>query len=143
MRGFFNVISLVTIVATSAYGAGEPASFDQAVLPFLNEHCIRCHGAEKQKGDFRLDTLSRDFAMIRLRTMGEVMFRINSGKMPPKKETQPAPTIWDMWSVGFLSRLDEGLGGADGERGPVAHYRLSRDDNMGTRFTTFWAFTTM
>ena len=43
---------------------GEAASFDQAVAPFFQEHCILCHGEKKQKGDFRLGELSRDFALV-------------------------------------------------------------------------------
>ncbi len=30
---------------------------------FLEKHCIRCHGPEKEKGDLRLDRLSRDFKL--------------------------------------------------------------------------------
>ena len=30
------------------------------VEPFLKQHCYNCHGAKKQKGDIRFDTLDRD-----------------------------------------------------------------------------------
>ena len=33
-----------------------------SVEPFFQRHCVRCHGEKKQKGDFRIDTLSRDFS---------------------------------------------------------------------------------
>jgi uncharacterized membrane protein len=33
--------------------------FDAEILPLLERHCLRCHGAKKQKGRLRLD--SRDF----------------------------------------------------------------------------------
>ena len=32
--------------------------------PFLKTYCIECHGAEKQKGDYRFDTLKTDLSDI-------------------------------------------------------------------------------
>lgn len=31
--------------------------FDRNVLPILEQHCVRCHGAERQRSDLRLDSL--------------------------------------------------------------------------------------
>lgn len=57
---------------------------------FLNTYCIQCHGAEKQKGDRRFDTLSKsiqtpDDALA----WQEILDQLNKGEMPPKKEKQP------------------------------------------------------
>jgi mono/diheme cytochrome c family protein len=30
---------------------------------FIQKHCARCHGPDKEKGDLRLDKLSRDFKL--------------------------------------------------------------------------------
>ena len=30
---------------------------------FIQKHCVRCHGPEKEKGDLRFDKLSRDFKL--------------------------------------------------------------------------------
>jgi hypothetical protein len=43
-------------------GQGLLMATTDAVEPFLKEHCVRCHGEKKQKGDFRIDTLSRGFS---------------------------------------------------------------------------------
>src|SRR5437867_2249179 len=32
--------------------------FEKSVRPILAAHCFECHGADKQKGDLRLDTRS-------------------------------------------------------------------------------------
>src|ERR1700678_3269583 len=108
MRGSFHVIALLAVVATSICAAAEPATFDQAVLPFLKENCIRCHGPEKQKGDFRLDTLAHDFANDSdAQRWAEVMFRLNAGEMPPKKEARPTADALGR-VVGWISaQLDE------------------------------------
>lgn len=38
--------------------AAELPDFEREVKPVLAKLCYRCHGAEKQKGKLRLDTLS-------------------------------------------------------------------------------------
>ena len=30
---------------------------------FIQKHCVRCHGPDKEKGDLRFDKLSRDFKL--------------------------------------------------------------------------------
>src|SRR4051794_11502121 len=35
--------------------AKRPMDFDRDIAPILKEHCLDCHGATKQRGDFRLD----------------------------------------------------------------------------------------
>ena len=35
-------------------GAEEPYE------AFIEKHCVRCHGPDKEKGDLRFDKLSRD-----------------------------------------------------------------------------------
>src|SRR5579872_371447 len=86
------ILGYLLLPVSSARAADQPAGFDQSVLPFFQTYCLRCHNAEKQKGEFRLDTLSRDFADLAIaQRWGEVVFRMNSGEMPPKKEPQPKP----------------------------------------------------
>ena len=56
----------------------------------LKTYCINCHGAEKQKGDVRFDSLTAD-----IKTPDEALLwqdildQLNQGDMPPKKEKQP------------------------------------------------------
>ena len=41
---------------TRARGADPAEHFEAKVRPILVQHCIKCHGPEKQKGGLRLDT---------------------------------------------------------------------------------------
>jgi mono/diheme cytochrome c family protein len=57
---------------------------------FLKTYCINCHGAEKQKGDVRFDSLTADIktpddALL----WQDILDQLNQGDMPPKKEKQP------------------------------------------------------
>ncbi len=108
--------------------------FDVVVRPFLEAHCTACHGEKKQKGDLRLDTLSRDF--LNPAAAGhwmEVMERINSGDMPPKKEARPKPDdiarVADQITA-QLTEADISRQAAEGET--VSFRRLSRDEYRNT-----------
>ena len=70
----------------------EHGTIDSLVTPFVEEHCIRCHGAITSKGDLRLDVIERD--MSRPATFERwqgIVERVRTGEMPPKDEPQPKP----------------------------------------------------
>ncbi len=113
------------IFATLCHAAAEPE-----VEKFFADYCNRCHREDKAKGDFRLDTLKRDFTELHTaERWAEVVFRINSGEMPPEEE-EKQPSAEELGKlVDWLSaRLKEGESARMAKRGPVAHYRLSRDE---------------
>ncbi|MCA9070620.1 MAG: DUF1592 domain-containing protein, partial [Planctomycetaceae bacterium] len=58
----------------------------------------------------------------------EVLFRMNSGEMPPKEEAQPTPTALGETAEWISARINEGQAARMARRGPVSHYRLSRDE---------------
>jgi hypothetical protein len=100
---------------------------------FLEKHCVRCHGPEKEKGDLRFDRLSRDFKLgTDSHHWAEAIEKINSGEMPPKKE--PKPTQEEI--AGFVTSLDsllrEGRASRMAARPAVTHYRLSRKEYQNT-----------
>lgn len=120
---------LLIFVPLSAFAADPPGGFDQAVQPFFQTYCLRCHDAKKQEGEFRLDTLPREFTEeLAAQRWAEVVFRMNSGEMPPKKEPQPEPQQLGATVDWLASRIKEGEAARMARRGPVAHYRLSREE---------------
>ena len=102
---------------------------------FIEKHCARCHGPEKEKGDLRFDKLSRDFKLgADTHHWAEAMEQVNSGEMPPKKDKEPKPTQAEI--AAFVSDLDarlkEGKAARMAARPPVTHYRLSRKEYQNT-----------
>lgn len=96
---------------------------------FLQQHCVRCHDGNRQEGQLRLDTLSHDFtSLAAAQTWAEVMSRINAGEMPPEEEPRPtADEIAGM--VGWIDcQIRAGEAARMAARGPVAFYRLSREE---------------
>jgi hypothetical protein len=63
----------------------------QTILPFLRQHCLKCHGPEKQKADFRVDRdLTNDFLSRPVsQRWSEVLNQLDVGEMPPKDEPRP------------------------------------------------------
>lgn len=54
-------------------------TFDKDIKPIFDKSCIKCHGAEKQKGKLRLDTLE---ATLKGGENGESVVKGNSAKSP-------------------------------------------------------------
>ena len=86
MRTILPFCLLFTIAATARAeaAAGADPSFDQAVLPYLQKHCLRCHGEKKEEGELRLDTVSRDFlGGAAAGKWGDILERISGGTRRP------------------------------------------------------------
>lgn len=61
-------------------------SAGESIQPLLQEYCITCHGADKQKGDVRLDQLDSLDAEL----WTTVYEQLASEEMPPDDEAQPS-----------------------------------------------------
>src|SRR5436189_3709743 len=48
----------VVCLAVSPLGAADPVDYARDVKPIFKERCYACHGALKQKGKLRLDTVA-------------------------------------------------------------------------------------
>jgi mono/diheme cytochrome c family protein len=122
------------LLATSLGTVGS-ARAAEPFEAFLETHCVRCHGPEKEKGDLRIDQLSRDFKLgADTHHWAEVIEQVNSGEMPPKKDKEKKPTQEEM--AAFVTNLDarikEGRAARMAARPAVAHYRLSRKEYQNT-----------
>jgi hypothetical protein len=81
--------SLAALGTPAALHADDAGEFAKLVVPFLQKHCVACHGPKKQESSLRLDMVSSvDFANRNLWTL--VHDRVASGEMPPPNRTQPA-----------------------------------------------------
>jgi mono/diheme cytochrome c family protein len=127
------VASLGVAGAVHAAGASGPAPTAGPVDAFLEKHCISCHGPDKEKGDLRIDQLSRDFKLgADSHHWAEVIEQVNSGGMPPKKEKKPTQEEISAFVSSLDSLVKEGRSARMAARPPVAHYRLSRKEYQNT-----------
>src|SRR4051812_42982347 len=64
-------------------------AFENRVKPFLKQHCVRCHNADKMTSGVRIDHLDAKLDDKQLR-LWEVVLKQTSGKvMPPEGAKQP------------------------------------------------------
>ena len=132
MNTRFLILSLFLIPATQVWA--QPAgTLAPKADRFFKAHCIRCHGEEKQEGDFRIDTLSPKVGFEDTPQWVEIMERINSGEMPP--EDVPNPPGADLkasiveWIAG---RMKEGEAARMAKRDRVSYRRLTREEYVYT-----------
>ncbi len=119
------------VFAFLSLSASAPA--EEPFEAFLKTHCVRCHGPQKEKGDIRIDRLSRDFkAGVDTHHWAEALDKVNSGEMPPEDEPQPTQDEIAAFVTNLNSRLKEGRAARMAARPAVAHYRLSRKEYQNT-----------
>jgi hypothetical protein len=126
-RPFAALFLAVSLGLVCAVRSAEPFE------AFLEKHCIRCHGPQKEKGDLRIDQLSRDFKLgADTHHWAEVMEQVNSGAMPQKQEQKPSQAEIAAFVTSLDSRIKEGRASRMAARPAVAHYRLSRREYQNT-----------
>lgn len=109
------------------------ASAAEPFEAFLEKHCVRCHGPQKEEGDIRIDRLSRDFkAGVDSHHWAEALDKLNSGEMPPEDEPQPTQDEIAAFVTQLDSLLKEGRAARMAARPAVSHYRLSRKEYQNT-----------
>ncbi|WP_437221643.1 DUF1592 domain-containing protein [Planctomicrobium sp. SH661] len=126
---FHCMVAVLTQWSVDSRTFAGPSDFDQAAFPFLNKHCLRCHGPADQQGEFRIDTLSPNFETeLNAQRWGAVLERMNAGEMPPPDEPQPDSSELEAVTGWLGARISEGRKARMARRGPVDHYRLSREE---------------
>lgn len=112
--------------------ADDP-SFEKDLQPWLQMHCLDCHGSEKQEGEFRIDTLSRDVGRRDTSHWAEIIERINSGEMPPKDaKTQPSAIESAKIVEWLAARINEGEAARLSQRDRVSYHRLTREEYVNS-----------
>ena len=100
---------------------------------FLEKHCVRCHGPQKEEGDIRIDRLSRDFKSgVDSHHWAEALDKLNSGEMPPEDEPQPTQDEIAKFVTQLDLLLKDGRAARMAARPAVSHYRLSRKEYQNT-----------
>ncbi len=131
-RSLLLPLGLAAVASATAQNA-EGTRYDTVVRPFLEQHCVKCHGPDKERGKLRLDTLPADFLDSQAAGMWiEVMDNLNLGEMPPEDEEQPdAQEIHEVasWIAGELRAAElETLAKGTG----VLMRRMNRDEYVNT-----------
>ncbi len=113
--------------------ADAGAELPKMASTFIESHCVDCHDADSARAGFRIDLLTSDFtAGNNAGQWKEVMDKINSGEMPPKKK--PRPDAKEAFAVAswVAQKLDETTKAAQGAGGRVPMRRMNRVEYANT-----------
>lgn len=118
----------------AAESARVESRFDDTVRPFLEAHCVRCHGPEKPKGDVNLSRFKSAHAVAAdLPQWEAIREQLEGGVMPPPK-ARPQPTHDQRNAIVEWIRSVRALEAARnaGDPGPVPARRLSNAEYDNT-----------
>ncbi len=113
--------------------AADAVKLDAKVAAYLDANCVNCHDGSSDKTDFRIDKLSAKVGIEDTPQWLEMMERINSGEMPPKKAKHHPAADESASVVAWISaRMKEGEAARMAARGRVSYNRLTRDEYVNT-----------
>ncbi len=83
--------TLLLLLSASLARAEETVQLNPKLLSgFIQQHCLKCHGANKPQGNLRLDNLSPELSSQQAtRTWHRVFNALRNGEMPPEDEPRP------------------------------------------------------
>ena len=103
MRRAFCLPSLAAVFLMCAghASAQDAASFTAKIRPFLNAHCVDCHGPEVKKAGLRLDDLKLDFENPRTLALWiKANNKIAQARFLPRKRARPPQADLDQVTHG-------------------------------------------
>src|SRR3954454_19297003 len=114
MKPFLTIIVAAALLALGSthpraaqVAHGDTPKADEPAWAFLAKHCKECHGAEKPKGEFRVDQLTADFDSQPNRDRWlAALKRVQSGEMPPKGKPRPAEKDVRAFSTWITTNAD-------------------------------------
>ncbi|MEO6740551.1 MAG: DUF1592 domain-containing protein [Chthoniobacteraceae bacterium] len=112
LRPRLTIIAALGLLLPFPAAFADTSAFAQAGVPFLEKHCVSCHGKEKQKGDFALHEFRDDLSVLRARKRWrDVVEQVRSGDMPPDDKPQPSADEKKRFLesvAGIFSKADNG-----------------------------------
>ena len=119
------------LLAIMSFGLASTARsqdklFDARVRPFLDAHCVECHGPEVHKAGLRLDGLKLDFRDPRSAEQWiRIHDKIATGEMPPKKRERPPQRDLDAVKTWLRTELAAASRSKQQKEGRVVLRRLN------------------
>ncbi|MGV3609030.1 MAG: PSD1 and planctomycete cytochrome C domain-containing protein [Planctomycetaceae bacterium] len=88
------LLAILILLFSNPFLFADEKQFEEQVRPLLIDHCLKCHGPEKQSGNLRLDTKAAILqggdsgpALVPGKPSESLLWqRIESGEMPPATE---------------------------------------------------------
>ncbi|MEC9092609.1 MAG: DUF1592 domain-containing protein [Planctomycetota bacterium] len=123
---------LFAVVLAGLPVASQERSRD-GLQAFIELYCAKCHGADSQKADRRLDHLSLNTSDLEnVELLQEVLDQLNLAEMPPQGEKQPPTAILKKVVADLTETLAKARLSATENGGKVILRRLNRVEYRNT-----------
>ena len=138
LQAFAGVMTILFVGAVTKAGPPDKASaavpgYLEVVKPFMERHCLACHGAKTAKAGYRIDLLGTDFTAASVAEQWkEIIDRINAGEMPPEDRSRPDTQQAAALTTWVNERLQEIDQAAKNAGGRIPMRRLNRDEYANT-----------
>ncbi|MEK6234536.1 MAG: hypothetical protein N2C14_07475, partial [Planctomycetales bacterium] len=107
--------ALTRIDSKQPSSAGSDADFAKVVKPFLKNHCVRCHGPKKNKGELVLHAIKNDLdADAGAQRWTNILNQLTFDEMPPPEEKLRPKPIETAKIVGWIKQRLRETGKAEG-----------------------------
>ena len=126
-------VLLLLLICIGANFARAESQWREVLQPFLKSYCIKCHGAENQKGDRRFDRLSAlEDGVDDAESLQEILDQLNLATMPPDDELQPSGAELERVVALLTNILSKAREDARENVGKVVMRRLNRVEYRNT-----------
>jgi hypothetical protein len=87
-----SVSLVIAIPLLQSVGSAQDVSdVAKVIVPFVEKHCVNCHGEKKQKGEVTLHVFKDEASILKARkTWVRVLDQLHAGEMPPEGKPRPA-----------------------------------------------------
>ncbi len=129
------LVSLILAIALSHSVAFSQDASDVAkvIVPFVEKHCVHCHGEKKPKGDVSLHLFKDEASILKARkTWIRVLEQLHSGEMPPQGRPKPAFDEAERFTKAVKSVFDRFDRTAKRDPGAVTMRRLNKAEYVNT-----------
>ncbi len=123
------VALLLSSDACSQVKTQSREEFSTALLPLMQEFCLRCHNAETMKSGVRLDQLAADFPDNQMFLWKDLLAQISSEAMPPEDEKQPTVEQRELWVSAIRRAMDAARARNSQKNGSVRRLTVSQYRN--------------
>ncbi|MCB1128797.1 MAG: DUF1587 domain-containing protein, partial [Verrucomicrobiae bacterium] len=119
--------------ASEAEAGTAPAEASPDLNRFLSDHCVSCHGREKQRGDLDLERFLPSPSVVEERGLWEkVRQALVAREMPPDNRPQPGEALRQSVVAWLDTEFERADAAAPTQPGAVTVRRLNRNEYRNT-----------
>ena len=132
-RLFQSPLLAVALVLFARSVSAQEGPFQARIKPFIDAHCVECHGPDVKKAGLRLDDLKLDFSDPKTAAFWiKAHDKLVTGAMPPKKRVRPPQRDLDLVTQALHQELHAASLARQKREGRVVLRRLNGTEYENT-----------